>query len=132
MANTSRPPAAAWQVLERRPLLDRLPWIAVWLERVRLPNGVVIDDYFRVSLRSWVAIFAVTQDGRVPLVRQYRHGVGVPLLELPAGYVDEGEAPLAPLIQDILAQEAGLIGDQRRRILGYIGYEYLVDVEKRG
>jgi hypothetical protein len=44
----------------------------------------------------------------------------------------EGEAPLAPLIQDILAQEAELIGDQRERILGYIGYEYLIDVEKRG
>ena len=106
MANTSRPPAAAWQVLERRPLLDRLPWIAVWLERVRLPNGVVIDDYFRVSLRSWVAIFAVTQDGRVPLVRQYRHGVGIPLLELPAGYVDEGEAPLAAGARE-LREEVG-------------------------
>jgi uncharacterized membrane protein YkvA (DUF1232 family) len=44
----------------------------------------------------------------------------------------EGEAPLGPLIEDILAQETELIGDQRRRILGYIGYEYLVDVEKRG
>jgi hypothetical protein len=36
------------------------------------------------------------------------------------------------LIQDILAQEADLIGDQRERILGYIGYEYLACVEKRG
>jgi hypothetical protein len=44
----------------------------------------------------------------------------------------DGEAPLVPLIQDILAHEADLIGDQRERILGYIGYEYLVDVEKRG
>jgi hypothetical protein len=43
----------------------------------------------------------------------------------------EGEAPLVPLIQDILAQEADLIGDQRERILGYIGYGYLVDGEKR-
>jgi uncharacterized membrane protein YkvA (DUF1232 family) len=42
----------------------------------------------------------------------------------------DGEAPLVPLIQDILAHEADLIGDQRERILGYIGYEYLVDVEK--
>jgi uncharacterized membrane protein YkvA (DUF1232 family) len=44
----------------------------------------------------------------------------------------DGEAPLVPLIQDILAHEADLIGDQRERILGYIGYEYLVDVENRG
>jgi uncharacterized membrane protein YkvA (DUF1232 family) len=44
----------------------------------------------------------------------------------------EGEALLVPLLQDILAHEADLIGDQRERILGYIGYEYLVDGEKRG
>jgi hypothetical protein len=37
----------------------------------------------------------------------------------------DGEAPLVPLIQDILAHEADLIGDQRERILGYIRYEYL-------
>jgi uncharacterized membrane protein YkvA (DUF1232 family) len=36
----------------------------------------------------------------------------------------DGEAPLLPLIQDILAHETDLIGDQRERILGYIGYEY--------
>jgi hypothetical protein len=43
----------------------------------------------------------------------------------------EGEAPLVPLIQDILTQEADLIGDQREWILGYIGYEYLAGMEKR-
>jgi uncharacterized membrane protein YkvA (DUF1232 family) len=43
----------------------------------------------------------------------------------------DGEAPLVPLIQDILAQEADFIGDQRERILGYIGYEYLACVENR-
>jgi len=37
----------------------------------------------------------------------------------------DGEAPIVPLLQDILAQETDLIGDQRERILGYIGYEYL-------
>ena len=87
-------------------MLDRLPWISVWLERVRLPNGVLIDDYFRVSLRSWVAVFAVTAEGRVPLVRQYRHGVGQALLELPAGYVDEDETPLAAGARE-LREEVG-------------------------
>ena len=37
----------------------------------------------------------------------------------------DGEAPVAPLIRDILAQEASLIGDQRDRILAYIGYAYI-------
>jgi uncharacterized membrane protein YkvA (DUF1232 family) len=38
----------------------------------------------------------------------------------------DGEAPVIPLIEDVLAHEADLIGDQRDRILWYIGYEYLV------
>lgn len=37
----------------------------------------------------------------------------------------DGEAPIVPLVQDILARETELIGDQRERILRYIGYEYL-------
>jgi len=96
----------AWTVLGRESLLDRAPWVSVWLERVRLANGVVIDDYFRLALRDWGAVFAVTEDGRVPLVRQYRHGIGADLLELPAGYVDEGESPLEAAGRE-LREEAG-------------------------
>ena len=106
MTKSDSPQVTPWQVLASQPLLDRLPWISVWLERVRLPNGVLIDDYFRVSLRSWVAVFAVTAEGRVPLVRQYRHGVGQALLELPAGYVDEDETPLAAGARE-LREEVG-------------------------
>ncbi len=80
-----------WEVISRDVLLDRAPWIAVAVEKVRLPNGVVIDDYFTVQTRSWVAVFAVTQDGRVPLVRQYRYGIDRHTLELPAGYLEDGE-----------------------------------------
>jgi ADP-ribose pyrophosphatase len=111
----ANPHVSPWQVLARQPLLDRLPWIAVWLERVRLPNGVVIDDYFRLSLRDWVAVFAVTADGRVPLVRQYRHGVGVALLELPAGYVDGDESPQAAAARE-LREEAGCTADSFTRL----------------
>ncbi len=34
----------------------------------------------------------------------------------------DGEAPLIPLIQDILRREIELIGDARPKILAYIGY----------
>jgi uncharacterized membrane protein YkvA (DUF1232 family) len=41
----------------------------------------------------------------------------------------EGEAPLVPLLQDILAQESDLIGDQRERILWYTGCDRLVGAQ---
>ncbi len=38
----------------------------------------------------------------------------------------DGEAPLLPLIDDILAREEELIGEEKERILRYIGYHHLV------
>lgn len=38
----------------------------------------------------------------------------------------DGEAPLLPLIQDILGQEDTLIGEKKELVLRYIGYEHLV------
>jgi uncharacterized membrane protein YkvA (DUF1232 family) len=41
----------------------------------------------------------------------------------------DGEAPLIELLQDILAREADLIGDQRDKILWYTGCDRLIDSE---
>lgn len=96
-----------WQVLARQLLLDRAPWLSVWVERVRLGSGVIIDDYYRVDLLSWVAVFAVTDDGRVPLVRQYRHGIGAIMLELPAGYIDGDEETLVTTRRELREEVGG-------------------------
>lgn len=58
-----------------------------------------------------VAIVALDDDGRVALVRQYRHPLGRSLLELPAGTLDvAGEAPEAAAHRE-LAEEVGLATD---------------------
>ena len=41
----------------------------------------------------------------------------------------DGEGAVGPLVEDILDREAELIGNQRERILRYVGYEHLL-VEK--
>jgi uncharacterized membrane protein YkvA (DUF1232 family) len=38
----------------------------------------------------------------------------------------DGEADITSLIEEILSKEEELVGDQKKRILGYIGYEYLI------
>ena len=82
-----------WHILTSTALLDRLPWLRVWQDHVRLPNGVEIPDFYRIEMPDWVQIFALTDDGRVPMVEHYKHGGGMDSLELPAGYMEPDETP---------------------------------------
>ena len=47
---------------------------------------------------------ALTKDGDVVLVRQYRHGVGDVLLELPGGVVEDGEEPVDGARRELLEE----------------------------
>ena len=56
-----------------------------------------------------VAIVAIDRDGMLTLVRQRREAVRTELLELPAGTLEEGEAPLVCARRE-LEEETGLTG----------------------
>lgn len=55
-----------------------------------------------------VVIVPVADDGRIVLVRQYRHAVGAWMWELPAGSTDPGETPEAAARREC-HEEVGLI-----------------------
>lgn len=101
-----------WDILASRPLLDRRPWLTVWEEDVRLPDGTEIRGYLRSRARDYSMVFALMADGTVPLVRQYKHGPGGFSFDLPAGYLDgPDEPPLAGAARE-LHEETGLIADR--------------------
>src|SRR2546426_8196199 len=65
------------------------------VERVTLPNGTAVDlELIRHPGASAVA--AVDDDGRVVLIRQYRHAAGGYIWELPAGTPDPPHRPPPP------------------------------------
>ena len=97
-----------WEVLSSRPLVSRPPWLRLWEEDVRLPNGEVIEGYLRSQSRDYASVFALMEDGTVPLVSQYKHGKGAVSLDLPAGYLDAAdESPLTAARRE-LEEETGL------------------------
>ena len=85
------------------------PIIAVRQDTIAGPTGDMTREI--VEHFSAVAI-APVRDGKVLLIRQYRHGVGRYLWEIPAGLLDmAGEAPLDAARRE-LAEEAGLAAGQ--------------------
>lgn len=98
-------PLRAWQVLTDIPLISRR-WLAVREQRVRLANGHEIDQFHLIQGPGWASVLCLTQDGHVVLVRQYRHGLGGPSLELPAGVMDAAESPMAAARRE-LREETG-------------------------
>lgn len=74
-------------------------------ESARLPSGLR-QDVDVVDHPGAVAIAALDAEGRLLLVRQYRHALGEWLVELPAGRREEGEEPLEAARRE-LEEETG-------------------------
>ena len=104
--STSRPD---WTILHSEIVIET-PYLRLRRDRIRLPSGAEIDDYFVREARGFSVIFALTGDGRVVLVRQYKHGVATSVLELPAGALEPGETPAACALRE-LAEETGFVAD---------------------
>jgi len=56
------------------------------------------------------AVVPLFEDGRIALIRQYRHPVRAHMLEIPAGTTEPGESPLACAKRE-LEEETGLVAD---------------------
>ncbi len=98
-----------WKVRASRRILAK-PWLTVRQDAVELPNGTVIPEYFVFEYSDWVNIIPVTEDGRIVLVRQYRHGIGRVCWEIPAGVIEKTDAsPLAGAQRELL-EETGFSG----------------------
>ncbi len=83
-----------WKVLNSE-YLFREPWLTVRRERVELPNGNQIPEYYILEYPEWVNVIAITKENKFVMVRQYRHGLGITAMELCAGVADkEDNSPL--------------------------------------
>ena len=89
---------------------------------IRRDKAELVDG--RVSNREvvehpgGVCVFALDNEGKVIMVRQYRYPMGEVVLELPAGKADPGEEPMVTATRE-LAEETGYHAADVRHLISF-------------
>ena len=76
-------------------------------KRVRFDPHEADQVYHCLTQADYVGVIALTRDGLIPIVRQYRPAVETYTWEFPAGTVDPGETPEESARREV-REEAGL------------------------
>ena len=96
-----------WKLLDSKDAFKNKWWHIVQ-ETVELPDGTVTDDYWVNHTGGAVAVLALTEDGRVLVNRQYKHGVREVVHELTIGRID--------------GDDDGALEEAKRELLEETGY----------
>ena len=127
-----------WKLLESKYIIQR-PWATLRVDKLELPNGNRKDEYYVLEYPTWVNMVAITEDGNVLFVKQYRHGADQIMVELPAGVVEDDEEPEVAARRELL-EETGYAFDKIEYICelfanpatsGNLTYTYLLTGGKK-
>lgn len=92
-------------------------WAKLVTRLVEVPGDGPLQKYHSFALDDYVNVLAVTPDGEIPLVRQYRPALEGYSLELPGGLPDKGEDPKTTAIRELF-EETGYRSGEPPILLG--------------
>jgi len=98
-------PERDWTFVSRRLVTDE-GIFRLYRDRFRLEGREDEKDFVVLDGAEWVNVIPLTAKGEVVLIRQFRHGLRQPTVEIPGGLVDPGEDP-AHAARRELAEETG-------------------------
>jgi 8-oxo-dGTP pyrophosphatase MutT (NUDIX family) len=116
-SSSPQPSPSAWQILGHRPLLETRIF-SVRSTQFRHPTRLDERDFVVIDPPDWVNVIAVTLDGKIVLVRQFRYGANSFSLEIPGGVIERGELPEVAGVRE-LQEETGYVGNPAR-VLGSV------------
>src|SRR5690625_5071332 len=91
--------------------------IDVQVDKVELPDGKTSTREI-VKHPGAVAVIPVTNDGKIIFVEQYRKPLERSLIEIPAGKIEENEAPDVTAVRE-LEEETGYTTDALEHITSF-------------
>ncbi len=92
-----------WKVLESEYLYNE-PWLTIRKDKCQLSNGNIFPAFYINEYPDWVNAFALTEDGEVIMVKQYRHGIEQVCIELPGGVAEKGETHEEAVRRELLEE----------------------------
>lgn len=101
---------AKWPLLSDNEVL-KTPVFTVRSYLCRSPKDGREKTFTILDTRDWVQVVAVTPEGQILMVRQFRHGTRQETLELPGGVVETGQTPLEAAQRE-LQEETGYEADK--------------------
>ena len=104
-----------WKTLSSEYLFNDL-WFKVRKDKCLTPGGKIVEPYYVYEFPGWVTALPVTEEGKIVLVKQYRHALGETCLEIPGGCVDDTDKNFEEAIARELREETGY---------DFSSYEYL-------
>lgn len=94
-----------WKIVKQQ-YLEKNNWIQLRKDSCLTPKGKTVDSYYVMELQDVSCAVAITKEGKILLIKEYKHGVQKEILQLPCGYIDHDEEPLAAAKRE-LAEETG-------------------------
>jgi ADP-ribose pyrophosphatase len=93
-----------WPKIKARQTINVSPWIDIIAREVEFSPDEPTQVYHAVDQLDYLAIVALTPDGRLPIVRQYRPALEAFTWELPAGLAERGEDPAEGCQRELLEE----------------------------
>ncbi|MEK3766151.1 NUDIX hydrolase [Solibacillus sp. FSL K6-4121] len=97
--------------------IHKSPFGNIRKDQCKLPNGIVIDDYYVNEYSDWVNAVVITKENQIVLVEQYRYAGEDFYLEVPAGKIEENETYEEGIIREVI-EETGYISVKKPIYLG--------------
>jgi ADP-ribose pyrophosphatase len=98
-----------WQLLDSRIDKDYTVF-QIRTKKARSPRTNKVGTFYVIEADDWVNIIPITSDGKVVMIRQFRHGSKDVTLEIPGGVVEEASSEAAALRE--LMEETGFTGEK--------------------